>query len=127
MRRKNAGPDDLGKIIRDSNRILAFTALTVSSALVVLVIVGSWFGYHYYTQLRDTQNQINAAKKSTCDFYYVIGTIEVIDHGPQKSGKALVRLIDDSRTTYQKRVCGNLPFPSPALINLSREYGVPVK
>lgn len=124
---EEAGPDPLGKIVRDSNRILAFTALAVSSALVVLVLVAGWFGYHFYNQLKTTQDQINAAKKSTCDFYYVIGTIEVIDHGPQKSGKALIRLIVDSRTTYEKRVCGHLPSPSPALIRLSREYGIPVK
>lgn len=129
----NGQEEKLSKITRDSQRILAFTALAVSSALVVLVVVGSWFGYHYYQQLStaerniaSTSHQIQAAKKSTCDFYAVIAAIAVVDKGPQKSGRSLVRLIGDARITYEKRGCGRLSPAGPALTNLSREYGVPV-
>lgn len=117
----------LDDIVRWSNRLLASVALAVSSALVILVLVASFFGYHFYNQIKTTQDQINNAKKSTCDFYLVIGTLPVVPSGPERSSKTLVRIIVDARVTYIKRACGNAPNVSAALAHLSQLYGIPIR
>ena len=119
---------ELDRIVRWSNRLLASVALGVSVTLVLFVIGAVVVGYHFYDQIHSTQQQFQNAKKSTCDFYNVIGTLPVIITGPDKSGRTTVRLAADARTTYTKRGCEPaIPPPSPGLLQLSGEYSIPVR
>jgi uncharacterized protein YpmB len=130
---KPTSDDPLDKVAKDSNRILALIALIMSSLVVVLVVGGGIIFTSQYQQIKRTEQQVintqqqqEQGKKSTCDFYSVIGTLPVLSSGANKAGQSLVRLIGDARITYSKRKCGVLPPPSISLIDLSVEYNIPI-
>lgn len=123
---KTPGKDQLDKVASDSNRVVAIIAIVMSALVIAVLAGGGVVFYHLYAQLAATQAQQQQGKKSTCDFYAVIGTSPVVGSGPHKSSPQLIRLIYDSRTTFGKRRCGSLPSPSPDLIRLGKEYGFPI-
>src|ERR1700748_645222 len=110
----------LNKIQKDSARILAFTAISVSALMTVVVIVGSWFGYHFY-------QQITQGRSSTCSFYHDLGTIPLSSSGPTATGRVGVKLIVDARNSFEQRGCGALPPPSRELIQLAEKFGITVR
>lgn len=129
--------EQLKKIRHDSTRILAFTALVLTVALIVVVTLGVIFGVNAYGGLQSEQQRVQQAEAKTaridsidtksqaslCDFFFVVATVQVSADGPHKSIPVLVRWIVDSRNTYAARGCTPpLPPPSSDLRHLSTEY-----
>jgi outer membrane murein-binding lipoprotein Lpp len=131
--------DTLAKIRKDSTRVLAFSALFTTLVLLLVIAGGAVvLRFQFDTigtqqqQLRSQQRQLAAddrelqeANQSTCAFYYLIGTLPLIVSGPEKSSAIGVKLIIDSRIAYSARGCQpTLVPPSPALVDLAREYHI---
>lgn len=122
--------DQLKKIRRDSTRILAFSALTLAILLIVAVIAGVIIGTKAYGDLHAQEDRtaevasaLTREKASLCDFFFVVATVPVADHGPHKSTPVLVRWIVDSRNTYTARGCTpQLPLPTSTLLNLAKQF-----
>jgi hypothetical protein len=138
--------DVLARVRRDSARVLAFTAMALASALVVLLLVVSTVGWHFYGQLRTAQQGLGSAQVkikmaqgqiqaqqvanrkgriATCEFYLGIGTAPVIGSGPTATGRVGVRIIEEARNSYAQRGCGTLPKPSSELSALEHTYHIP--
>jgi hypothetical protein len=105
----------LRTVVRDSTRILAYTAFTMALFLLVGGLAIVMVSVHYYDALRATD-------KSTCDFWEDIGTlVPALSPPPPPS---VVHLIADARTVYNRHGCGALPPPPQQLLQLERKYGI---
>jgi hypothetical protein len=115
--RGNRERDPLDKVQRDSNRIMAFTALAMST-LLILVLGGG--GYTFYR----TQQRLSDAITSDCDYLRVIAEAPVKISGPMQTSRLAVQWIIDSRRAYEHHGCSALAPPSPDLIRLENKYGI---
>jgi hypothetical protein len=109
--------DPLEKVQRDSNRIMAFTALA-TSLLLFIVLAGG--GYALFRE----QQKLSDAISSDCDYLKVIAEAPVKVSGPMQTSRLAVQWIDDSRRAFQHHGCTGLAPPSMGLLQLEITYGI---
>jgi hypothetical protein len=131
--------DDLGKLKRDSSRVLAFASISLSAAVLLLVIVGGAIAISANGRLTTANNRLSdtnaklvrqddvltTAVSNTCSFFSDIATLPLETTGPNKAGKVSVRLIVDSRSSYTTKLCARPLPPIPDSVKqLARQYGI---
>ena len=131
--------DDLGKLKRDSSRVLAFASIVLSAVVLLLVVVGGAVAISANSRLTTANHRLSdtnaklvkqddvltTAVSNTCSFFSDIATLPLETTGPNKAGKVSVRLIVDGRNSYTTKLCAHQLPPIPESVKqLARQYGI---
>lgn len=134
--------DDLGKLRRDSTRVIAFAAISLAAAVLIMFVVGGLITISANNRLNKDNINLSATNKrlvkqeeiltsavtNTCSFFADVATLPLETSGPAKAGKVAIRLVVDARNSYSRKLCVTSlpPIPDPVK-KLAQQYGISLK